>query len=353
MRKLFFYLLLINIITISCKDDDDDKDSINIDFSIEIEGEAPEAKLNITNHTSGATKYLWTFGVNADPTSSTDESPQNITITHPGDIEIKLVAENDSQKKELSKTVTITGTVPTPLSADFEVKITGEAPNAQLEITNNSTSATKFTWTFGEGASINSSEKETPETISVDKAGDLEIKLVSENESEKKEVTKTVSISGNSAILEYNDIKFVQDSTNSIFKLYFSTSEGKLYEESEVTSSISPKIDLISYADNYFNDIKFNDPSDLPYDFPTIEGLTKTIVDNKNTNFTSSDFDNITDDAQLKSETVTENYTKIDQADLPVVITFENSAGKKGVIRIKDWTDPNLTVDIKIQKYSN
>lgn len=62
--------------------------------------------------------------------------------------------------------------------ADFEIEVSGEAPNAQLIITNLSKNADSYVWKFGEGADIERSEAITPTGIIVAKKGEFNVTLL-------------------------------------------------------------------------------------------------------------------------------------------------------------------------------
>ncbi len=91
--------------------------------------------------------------------------------------------------------------------ANFKVTVTGEAPNAELKITNNSTDAYSNMWTFSEGAGISESMEPNPGTIKVDKAGDITVNLTVKNSEGESGLSKTVKVSGKNAIVEYKDVR--------------------------------------------------------------------------------------------------------------------------------------------------
>lgn len=236
----------------------------------------------------------------------------------------------------------------TPLVANFDAIVTGESPNAKIIISNQSTGATKFSWTFGQGANIASSTEENPDTLFVDKAGEFEIKLVVSNDKEEKELTKTVSVAGHNAIITYTDVEFGLEANNSTYGRFFSFETGRIYKDSEIDTSTGPKIHLAfgSMANTMYY---FQSPSVKEYNIPN---ATVTKVNNLATSIISTDaFDAMTDDSLLAGITVNETDDSFGNSSIPGTILFQLANGKKGVIKTKSVNSERLLVDIKIQKY--
>ena len=70
MRKLFSIGLLASVFLLSCSKDDN---KLASDFSVQVNGESPNAQLVITNNSTGAESYVWTFGEGASTRSSTEK----------------------------------------------------------------------------------------------------------------------------------------------------------------------------------------------------------------------------------------------------------------------------------------
>lgn len=239
----------------------------------------------------------------------------------------------------------------TLLEPDFDVIVTGEAPNAQITITNNSAGATTYSWTLGEGASISISTDEAPSSIAVDKAGDLTIKLVVGNDSEEKELTKAVTITGNNAIVTYSDIEFGLDAGDTTYGRLYSFETGEVYLDSEVGTSNGSKMHLaFGSIENtmYF----FQSPTDADYNVPDATE-TKVVNYESTPSISVTDFDSMADDSQLSGLTITETNDSFGNSSIPGTVLFEISTGKKGVIKTKAVNSNRLLVDIKIQKYAS
>lgn len=80
-----------------------------VDFDAVVVGESPDAKIQITNKTTGALSYKWNFDIGATDSISTEQSPNDLNINKSGAFTIKLTAVNGSQKQTISKTFTIPG----------------------------------------------------------------------------------------------------------------------------------------------------------------------------------------------------------------------------------------------------
>jgi PKD repeat protein len=239
----------------------------------------------------------------------------------------------------------------TPLVADFTTTVTGEAPNAQISITNNSTGATNYSWTFGEGASVSSSTDENPSSITVDKAGDLSIKLVAGNGSEEKELSKTITVTGNSAILSYSDIEFATAPGSEEYGRFFVSTTGEILKDSEVTSENGPTIDV---AYNQFNPTNttgfFTSPDDLFDEFVIPGATTSQFVNYVTDELSVAQFDAMENDLLLNSLEITNDNEAIGMSGENIIL-FKTADNLKGAIKTKALNADRLLVDIKVQKY--
>ncbi|WKN43545.1 PKD domain-containing protein [Tunicatimonas pelagia] len=237
----------------------------------------------------------------------------------------------------------------TPLVAGFTVEVTGEAPNAQVMITNNSTGASTFSWTFSEGANIATSSEESPTALTLDKAGDFTVKLVVSNGTEEEELTGTVSVAGHNAIITYTDVAFGLNAEDATYGRLFSLETGKIYKDSEMDGTDGSIIHLA-----------FGSLGNTMYFFesPTAEGYNvSNATETKVMNFESTpsisvdNFDAMTDDSLLSGLTIVEMNDSFGNSSIPGTVLFETSAGRKGVIKTKAVNSDRLLVDIKAQKY--
>ncbi len=158
---------------------------------------------------------------------------------------------------------------PTPVVADFSLSVSGASPNAIVTLTNTSTGGSVYGWVFGAGANVSVSAEKAAAALTVDKAGTFEVTLTVANGSDIKTITKTIEITGNSAIISYENIEFARDASSKTYGRFFSTETGLIYKGSEVNATTGPKIDLayshIGTPVNYFTN---PDDSGEKYDIP-------------------------------------------------------------------------------------
>jgi PKD repeat protein len=102
--------------------------------------------VNFTNLTTGATNYAWDFG---DGHSSTNTQPAN-TYSNAGTFTVSLTATGPGGASTLTRTNYILVTNPPPVVA-FSASPTNGAAPLTVTFTNQTTGATNFSWTFGDG----------------------------------------------------------------------------------------------------------------------------------------------------------------------------------------------------------
>lgn len=232
-----------------------------------------------------------------------------------------------------------------PIVVDFDLTLTGEAPNAELTLTNNSQNGTSYMWLFSEGAEIESSAEKNPCKIKVDKVGELTVTLIVINETEEKSVEKSVSVFGYNSIYTYTNIEFAHNPATGRF---FSTETGQIYPDHKVDNNNGPLIDLAFISiDNslYYLESPDNEEFSIP-------GATQTLVMNyDNTELSILGFDSITDDSLLRNLHVYHDNNSFGNTTIPHVILFQNESGRKGAVKTISVNNNRLLVDIKVQKY--
>ncbi|MGC8824424.1 MAG: hypothetical protein ACP5PZ_07475 [Bacteroidales bacterium] len=237
----------------------------------------------------------------------------------------------------------------TPLVADFDATIIGESPNAKIIITNASTGAKKYAWTFSEGANISSSSDENPDTLFIDKRGNFEVKLVISNDNEQKELTKNFTIPGYNAIVTYTDIEFGVNPEDETYGRFFSFETGRIYKDKEIVDSIGQKIG-IGFSSMEHTMYYFQSPSDNSYNIPNAT-ITK-VTNYANNIFSIENFDSMVDDRMLSTITIDETHDSFGNSSIPCTVLFQLANSKKGVIKVKAVNNDRVLVDIKIQKYN-
>lgn len=164
---------------------------VNPDFTVvrENNNNTVPVTVSITNNTTGADSYLWTFegGI---PATSTKRYPGIVVFNTAGSHKITLEATNDLETKtkeliiNLDSLVTIDFT-PTVLVNNF-------AP-ATVRIVNNTTGGATFSWTFAGGSPATSSLKQ-PADVTFNTPGDHDIVLSVSNGSVTSTLTKTITV---------------------------------------------------------------------------------------------------------------------------------------------------------------
>lgn len=236
-----------------------------------------------------------------------------------------------------------------PLEANFSVEVEGEAPNAELIFINESTGATSYEWSFGEGSSDSTSSAELPSNITVDKAGELTITLKAIAGTEESTSEETGTISGNCAILEVNDLEFSQEEGSTVLGRFYSISQNEMYLDSEINDENGQYIDLF-YKGSNSSFIFFEGPKEN-FDDINVPNAKETKVHNYQSGFEVSAFDEMNDDALFEDLTVVNDDNSIGSLDFPLIVTFETQEGKKGAIKLKMINSTRLLVDLKVQKY--
>ncbi len=238
-----------------------------------------------------------------------------------------------------------------PVVADFDAKVTGESPNAQITLANNSTGASTFKWSFDKGSADSVSTAESPAALTVDKAGEFKIKLTVSNGAEEKSIGKIVSIPGHSAILSFNNLEFGLNAGDTQYGRYFSFETGLMYRDNSINSSNGSLIHL-GFGSMNQEMYYFESPTRNDLGFITIPNATQTKVINwqQNPSISVVAFDAMQDDRLLTGLTIASTNDSFDNS-LPCTILFELFTSRKGVIKAKTVNNERLLADIKIQKY--
>lgn len=236
-----------------------------------------------------------------------------------------------------------------PVVAIFSAVVSGQAPNAQITITNTTSGAYTYEWAFGEGANISTSSDLTPPVLTIDKAGSFTVTLKASNGSEQDEVTKTITVEGNSALVTYSNVEFGLNAGDNSYGRLFSFETGKIYKDNEIDATVGPKINL-AFASMGNTMYYFQSPTVADYNVP---GASVTKVTNwlSDSPISTTDFDGMTDDSKLAGLTINETGDSFGNSSIPGIVLFQLSTGRKGAIETKAVNSSRLLVDIKIQKY--
>lgn len=240
------------------------------------------------------------------------------------------------------------------VSADFDISVTGKAPNAALSLVNKSENATSFKWEFSQGAGIDTSVATTPTGLVIDKKGTFTVALTARRGNASKIITKSVVVDGFSAVVTYTDVKFGIHNLGTL-PYMFSTSEGRLYQRSELNATTGPKIDLVFFKDGYNSLAFFMPPNYITfYKDLVIPGAQRTDVINYQEGtpqLTLEQFNGVVNDSLLGSLNIYDNHAYFGGNNPPNIVLFKNGAGRKGAINVKELRSDHMLMDIKVQKY--
>ena len=174
---------------------------------------------------------------------------------------------------------------------------------------------------------------------------------------ENPDDTDTVIVSNE--IITFEDIRLGGVDQHDSIGCFFSTQTGKVYKADEVTEENGASIDITYVAID--GGLRFFEtPTKVSqWDLPKIPGAVDTEVINSikasDIDVTVEDFDNMEDDTLIKDFEI-KNDSRAFENEAPAIILFQNHAGQKGIIKVKEVSgrrDGYIVFDIKMQKYPN
>ncbi|WP_335966826.1 PKD domain-containing protein [Galbibacter sp. PAP.153] len=344
-------------------------DGIDLDFDVAIvKDDFSPVEVNITNKTTGASTYEWTFegGI---PETSTAQHPQNVVFTAPGEHIIILKASTDFESYSQQRTIS----VKPYLEADFGWEVAFQDDDYQapvtLTMTNNSISATEYQWTFDRGLPQTSTE-EAP-TATFDTPGVHSITLKVTNGKETKEVTKTFEVFPDTNLSTHKNVKLGINTAhnNNNIGAFFSTTTREVYTKNGVSTETGKEIDIVFFGlDGTFSFNKFIAPDKVTEEttFSAIPNATHTKFINTqescncSASLSEQEFDSMEDDSLLQNIEIEETNggsQHFTDEVMPRIVLFETADGRKGAIKItafiKEGSDSYILIDIKTQKESN
>ncbi len=160
---------------------------VKVDFNITAQDEnyTSPVKAEITNNTSGADFYRWTFE-GGNPSSSNKKNPGIISYAEAGEYTVKLEAWNATEKD--SKEITFTVDPAVYINFDLEVLINDFAP-ATIRVTNKTEGGLSYLWGFN-GGDPKWSEDEHPKDILFKTEGEHSVLLEVKNGRETFSLSK-------------------------------------------------------------------------------------------------------------------------------------------------------------------
>ena len=343
-------------------------DPVLVDFDFEIiESNYPPVEVAISNATSGANTYNWTFE-GGNPSTSNALNPENVIFSEPGNHIIKLEVSNGLETYALEKTVAVAE----DLNIDFNWEPSFDDDDLQapvkLSMVTNTISVTSYNWLF-EGGTPESSTDENPLVV-FNEPGIYKISLTGTNGKETQLIEKEIQIFENTNLRALNNIKFGINTAHNTNLLgsFFSTKTRQVYTKEQINETDGSHIDIVFFGLNQnFSFNKFMSPDNLnETSFDIIEGGKKTKFINSQelcncvSTMSVDEFDAMNDDNLLQSLTInetSEGNLQFDNSILPRIVLFESSAGIKGAIKIKEFVSDGsasyMLTDIKFQKNSN
>ncbi|GAB3989597.1 hypothetical protein GCM10028807_14850 [Spirosoma daeguense] len=161
---------------------------VKTDFSVKAVNDnfTPPASLEITNLSTGADTYQWTFQ-GATPATSAEKTPATIKYTTSGTYTIKLVASNvDGEQATKELTVKIGE----KLAPVFQVEVVDNLyPPATLKMKNLSTGGDRLEWTFEGGTPATSTEANPSVVFATPGPHKVSLKLFYGTFSQQKDTT--------------------------------------------------------------------------------------------------------------------------------------------------------------------
>lgn len=189
MKEKIIVIICLALV-LSCKRNITDANVVP-DFTYEVldNDYSIPVRLIITNKTTGAQFYLWTFE-GGTPATYDKFDPGYVVFDKPGPIKIKLESWNDDERKEKEIIIQLDSAV----NAAFTIQpvINNYGPT-QFNITNQSAGVTKFHWTFGNGQPASSSEKQP--VVQYNEPGEHRVLLQVENDrGEKDTISQMITV---------------------------------------------------------------------------------------------------------------------------------------------------------------
>lgn len=342
--------------------------AVEVGFTAEvIENNYSPVEVKLTNTSKGANTYRWTFE-GGEPSTSNEQHPGNVVFTGPGEHTITLEASNGQDTFTEQETITVAPY----LEAAFDMEVAFEDDDMEVPVsvslTNNSISATSYTWAFENGTPATSTE-ENP-TVVFNSPGTHTITLEATNGKQSQTVSKTITVHEDKNLRFFENIKLGVNTAHSSNHIgaFFSATARQVYNRDQVTAENGPMIDIVYFGLNEsFTFNRFVSPDEADnLTFEPIPGATHTKVINLQescgctASLSVAEFDTMVDDSLLAGMAIEETNAGMqdfDDSTVPRIVLFETGDGRKGAIKVKgfvpDGQQSYIIVDIKVQKQGN
>lgn len=333
--------------------------TIGFDADVLINDFAP-ATVRITNTTTGASTFQWTFE-RGEPSASTERYPEDILFKEAGEHTISLTVNNGRETFNYSKKIKLE----LPMSVDFDIEPSFddydyEAPFT-ASLTNKTISGLTYEWTAGGGTIADKNDENT--TVTFQNPGTYDIVLKAGNGKETKTLERQVVIKANSNLYIVKDVKFgIKPAVNTVGS-FFSLDTRSIIPQDEVSAENGKNIHILFYGINAtFEKCYFTSPDMASSSgFYSIPNATKTYfvntLETSGLTFAGNTFESMATDAPLKAIDIkSASNTTSWFISNPVgrIVLFETADGRKGAIKVKAFVSEGslsyVLADIKYQK---
>ena len=233
-----YVFLFLTICFSSCYEET--KVLVKSEFQATVQNNNYTAPVSVTiqNNTTGAEFYKWSFE-GGNPSSSNKQHPGSVIYNQSGTYTITLEAWNNNEKDFKEFTFSVDSAV--HIAFNTEVLVNNFAP-ATVKLTNLTTGASTFEWTFEDGNPASSTEQ-FPENVIFGTPGDHKIRLTVNNGRESFTRTETISLLPNIEVdfdiePSFNDFDYEAPFTANLINR---TQNGLAYEWQSTGGSIADR----------------------------------------------------------------------------------------------------------------
>jgi len=237
-----------------------------------------------------------------------------------------------------------------PVTADFTMEVSGQAPYATVTIVNKSVGAKDYQWVYSRFTVDGDTTSTLLEPrITIDHSGIFTIKLIATNGIYSSVKTETDTIFGNSAIQIFKNLEFALKPGDPVYGRLFSFATDTMYLDSKIDLRTGPLINL-AFGSSGDTSFFFRSPTDTTFKVPRARAIIIANNDPTDT-LTVNDFDAMQDDGILKTLFVRDTINAFKATQIPGIIPFQLYDGRRGLIKTRELNSSRLLVDVKLQKY--
>jgi hypothetical protein len=149
------------------------------------------------------------------------------------------------------------------------------------------------------------------------------------------------------SIVTFTDISIGWKPNSESYGRIFSSATGKVYFDG-AADTMGKYVDL---AFNHFGTYNMNFVSPASADFDLkFSGATNTVIRNfvPSDSFRAEAFDTLRNAATIKNLYVYDDGNDFASTSIPCLVFFRNNNGKKGIVKVKAYTNDHIVVDVKV-----